>query len=164
MFLSVAFPNTVILKALGERGARNQGPASVVSVQMLPVIFVSLLTAIKASSVRAVDSQSNSEKCGDPAVAVCRQIEGAISSASDVYWPGDSETHLFTVKRHLLTRKLAAFEYEQDIGHYALSSTQMAACSVEPGSPEDVGTIVRVNCFKLTRTSHSTFGCSVAPA
>lgn len=113
---------------------------------MLPVIFVSLLATIKASSVRAVDSQGNSEKCDDPVVAVCRQIEGAISSASDVYWPG--ETHLFTVKRHLLTRKLAAFEYEQDIGHYALSSTQMATCSVEPGSPEDVGTFVRVAFLK----------------
>lgn len=128
---------------------------------MLPVIFVSLLAAIEASSVRAVDSQSNSEKCDDPALAVCRQIEGAISSASDVYWPG--ETHLFTVKRLLLTRNLAAFEYEQDIGHYALSSTQMAACSVEPGSPEDVGTIVRVNCFKLM-TRRSTFSRSVVPA
>lgn len=135
---------------------------SVDSVQMLLVIFVSLLAAIKTSSVCAVDSQSNSEKCNDPAVAVCRQIEGAISSASDVYWPG--ETHdLFTVKRNLrvLTRKSAAFEYEQDIGHFALSSTQMATCSVEPGSPEDVGIIVRLNCLKL-RTRSSTF--SVVPA
>lgn len=96
MFLqskSVAFPNTVILKALGERGDRNHGPASVASVQMLPVIFVSLLATIKASSVRAVDSQGNSEKCDDSAVAVCRQIEGAISSASDVYWPGETSIH-----------------------------------------------------------------------
>ena len=32
--------------------------------------------------------------------------------------------------------------YEKDIGHWALSSTTYAACSVEPGSAEDVGKIV----------------------
>ena len=33
-------------------------------------------------------------------------------------------------------------DYLKDIGHWATSSTQYAACSVEPGNAEDVGKIV----------------------
>ena len=41
-------------------------------------------------------------------------------------------------------------EYQKDISHWALSSTEQAACSVKPGSPEDVGKIVR----RLVRYFH----------
>jgi hypothetical protein len=37
----------------------------------------------------------------------------------------------------------AASEYLFDIEHFSSSSTEASACSVEPGSAEDVGEIVR---------------------
>jgi hypothetical protein len=37
----------------------------------------------------------------------------------------------------------ASPEYSYDISHASISSTQASACSVEPGSAEDVGKIVR---------------------
>lgn len=36
----------------------------------------------------------------------------------------------------------ASFNYERDIEHWASSSTQIAACSFEPGRVEDVGVAV----------------------
>lgn len=57
-------------------------------------------------------------------INTCQRIAGAISLASDVYYP-DSQ------------------EYSRDIEHFMSSSTQDAACSVEPGTAADVGTIVR---------------------
>ncbi|KAI0708532.1 FAD dependent oxidoreductase [Earliella scabrosa] len=59
---------------------------------------------------------------------VCKQIENAISSASAVHFPD-----------FLLNGK-----YDKDIYHWALSSTQLSACSVEPGTAEDVGTILQI--------------------
>ena len=37
----------------------------------------------------------------------------------------------------------ASPEYSYDISHASISSTQASACSVEPGSAEDLGKIVR---------------------
>ena len=39
--------------------------------------------------------------------------------------------------------RLATQEYSVDIKHYASSSSEVSACSVEPGSAKDVGEIVR---------------------
>ncbi|TFK52879.1 FAD-binding domain-containing protein [Heliocybe sulcata] len=55
----------------------------------------------------------------------CSQIQNAISSASAVYSPG-------------------AIQYYEDIEHWASSSTQTSACSVEPGTAEDVGVILQI--------------------
>ncbi|RDX52375.1 FAD dependent oxidoreductase [Lentinus brumalis] len=60
--------------------------------------------------------------------AVCKQISSAVSSASEVHFP-------------VLDLNAA---YVKDIGHWASSSTQQAACSVEPGTAEDVGTILQI--------------------
>lgn len=54
----------------------------------------------------------------------CHQIAGAISPASDVYYPSSQQ-------------------YSADISHFVTSSTQSASCSVEPGTAADVGVIVR---------------------
>ena len=56
-------------------------------------------------------------------VDTCQRIAGAISLASNVYYPGSQE-------------------YSTDISHFMSSSTQNAICSVEPGTAADVGTIV----------------------
>ncbi|KAG6333932.1 hypothetical protein ID866_5154 [Astraeus odoratus] len=62
----------------------------------------------------------------DPDVinATCQAIVAAISSESAVYYEGD--------------------QYDKDIYHWASSSTQEAGCAVEPGTPEDVGTVLQI--------------------
>ncbi|KAF8188711.1 FAD dependent oxidoreductase [Pholiota molesta] len=62
------------------------------------------------------------ERTLDP---VCMQIASAISSASDVYYP-----------LHPL--------YAKGISHWASSSSQHAACVVEPGTAADVGVILNI--------------------
>ncbi|VDB99546.1 unnamed protein product [Peniophora sp. CBMAI 1063] len=65
----------------------------------------------------------------------CAQIASAISSASDVYYP-------------------LSVQYDEDIEHWAGSSTQEATCSVEPGTVDDVGKII----VGLTRTPFAVKG------
>ncbi|KAF8551796.1 FAD-binding domain-containing protein [Imleria badia] len=55
----------------------------------------------------------------------CQKIATSISAASDVYY-------------------FLSEEYQEDISHWALSSTQVAACSFEPGTPEDVGIALKI--------------------
>ncbi|KAI0773004.1 FAD-binding domain-containing protein [Trametes elegans] len=69
---------------------------------------------------------------GSGADAVCDEISKAISSASSVHWPGSSWL------------SGSDQQYAKDIEHWATSSAQDAACSVEPGTAEDVGTILRI--------------------
>ncbi|THH04421.1 hypothetical protein EW145_g5531 [Phellinidium pouzarii] len=64
-------------------------------------------------------------------VDICKEVASTISAASDVYYPPSAE-------------------YTADILHYASSSMQMSACSVEPGSAEDVGVILKI--VQRTRT------------
>ncbi|KAH8112912.1 FAD-binding domain-containing protein [Phellopilus nigrolimitatus] len=56
---------------------------------------------------------------------VCKQIADNVSSLSDVYYP-------------------LSVQYSSDIAHWASSSSQSSACSVEPGSAADVGAILRI--------------------
>ncbi|KZT11181.1 FAD-binding domain-containing protein [Laetiporus sulphureus 93-53] len=58
-------------------------------------------------------------------VSVCEEIASAISSASAVYYP-------------------LQLEYIADNFHWASSSSQNSTCSVEPGTAEDVGTILQI--------------------
>ncbi|KAK0184492.1 FAD dependent oxidoreductase [Armillaria mellea] len=55
----------------------------------------------------------------------CQSIADAVSSATDVYYPGSSS-------------------YVADNEHYATSSSQASKCSVEPGSAEDLGVILAI--------------------
>ncbi|KAK0460474.1 uncharacterized protein EV420DRAFT_1306380 [Desarmillaria tabescens] len=55
----------------------------------------------------------------------CECIAAKVSNATDVYYPG-------------------SFSYDADNKHYASSSSQRSSCSVEPGSVEDVGIILRI--------------------
>ncbi|KAF8267898.1 FAD-binding domain-containing protein [Lactarius quietus] len=54
----------------------------------------------------------------------CRKIEQSISPASQVFYPGSPEL-------------------EADISHWANSTSQVSACSVQPGTPHDLGLILR---------------------
>ncbi|KAK0505193.1 hypothetical protein EDD18DRAFT_1061398 [Armillaria luteobubalina] len=62
--------------------------------------------------------------------AVCETISSAISPASDVFY--------FWGKSFL------APTYLKDIHHWAISSTQNPACTVEPGTPEDISIILGI--------------------
>ncbi|KAJ7654333.1 FAD-binding domain-containing protein [Mycena rosella] len=64
---------------------------------------------------------------GGLALDICAEIAQAVSSSSDVYYPTD-----------LLGR------YSADIAHWASSSTQLAACTVEPGTAADVSVIIKL--------------------
>ncbi|KAF8559956.1 FAD-binding domain-containing protein [Imleria badia] len=68
--------------------------------------------------------------------AVCLEIASSVSLASGVFFNG-----------------LSTEPYPKDISHFAVSSTQVAACSFEPGTAEDVGIALQI----LGRT-----GCSFA--
>ncbi|KZT71939.1 FAD-binding domain-containing protein [Daedalea quercina L-15889] len=59
------------------------------------------------------------------AASTCQQIASAISDASAVFYNPDPS-------------------YLADIAHYATSSTDESVCSVEPGTAEDVGTILSI--------------------
>ncbi|EIW53224.1 FAD-binding domain-containing protein [Trametes versicolor FP-101664 SS1] len=62
----------------------------------------------------------------DDFTSVCKEISSAISSASAVHWPG------------------LDLAYFTDIGHWATSSTAQSACSVEPGTTDDVAAILQI--------------------
>jgi hypothetical protein len=70
----------------------------------------------------------------------CDQIAAAISGASQVFFP------CMCVMYRLPHRKLisvqAAPEYSSDIYHASNASSEISACSVEPGSAGDVSKIV----------------------
>ncbi|VDC03789.1 unnamed protein product [Peniophora sp. CBMAI 1063] len=55
----------------------------------------------------------------------CSQIQNSVSSSSDVFYPGSDG-------------------YAADIEHWSLASTQNSTCTVEPGSTEDVSTVMRI--------------------
>ncbi|KAI0794889.1 FAD-binding domain-containing protein [Abortiporus biennis] len=59
------------------------------------------------------------------ALATCKTIASSISSASEVFYP-------------------LSVHYTEDISHWAWSSSEVAACSVEPGTAEDVSTILKI--------------------
>ncbi|KAF5385518.1 hypothetical protein D9757_005411 [Collybiopsis confluens] len=71
----------------------------------------------------------------------CTQIAHSVSSLSDVYFP---------------LNPLDILLYTKDISHWASSSSAPAACSVEPGSAEDVGIILQI--LGSTRTPFAVKG------
>ncbi|KAI0251531.1 FAD dependent oxidoreductase [Lactifluus subvellereus] len=69
----------------------------------------------------------------------CARIAESISSASQLFYPGMLGSHFST-----------------DISHWGNSSSQVSTCSVEPGTPQDVGIILRE--LALTRTPFAVKG------
>ena len=73
----------------------------------------------------------------------CHAISSTVSSSSSVYFPGK---HQFAIGS-LYVAKLSGIgspQYDADVAHFANSSAQQSVCSVEPGSNEDVSSIVRI--------------------
>ena len=74
-------------------------------------------------------------------LCTCNQIAAAVSGASQVFFP--RECVILSLSHSNLIGYQASPEYLSDILHAGSSSTQASACSVEPGSVEDVSKIVR---------------------
>ncbi len=70
----------------------------------------------------------------------CHQIAAAISGASQVFFPRACIIFCFPYRK--LMGAQASPEYTSDIFHPSSSSSEVSACSVEPGSAEDVSKIV----------------------
>ena len=94
-----------------------------------PFLTVSALAGLTLAT-------TNEEYC-----AACKAVETAISNASRVYYPGENGQ---------LSRRCGGANartgdplYGKGKYHFIASSEQDPACVVEPGTPEDVGEIVR---------------------
>lgn len=85
-----------------------------------------------------------------PTNVVCTAIAQAISSASEVFYPGELEVILCAF--HDLTFFLGDPLYDKGIFHAAISSTQHSKCVVEAGTPEDVGKIVGLSSYFMVRS------------
>ncbi|KAI9429222.1 FAD-binding domain-containing protein [Lactarius indigo] len=69
--------------------------------------------------------------------SACRRIASSISNSSQLFYPNSTQ-------------------YNADVEHAIVSSSQVSACSVEPGSAADVGVILRI--LGSTRTPFAVKG------
>ncbi|KAF8630864.1 hypothetical protein AX17_005223 [Amanita inopinata Kibby_2008] len=98
----------------------------------LPLTFALIVNGQGLSQERAEDGYRRT----------CGQINAATSSASGVFYPGQAK-------------------YLKDITTWASTNTQLAACSVEPGSSEDVSVILKI--LGKTRTPFAVKGGGHSP-
>ncbi|KAH8996310.1 FAD-binding domain-containing protein [Lactarius akahatsu] len=96
-----------------------------------------LLCALLLTSAAFGRPETWEERASSSFRGPCDQIAKAVSNASQVFFPPSTQ-------------------YLSDIYHYAPSSTQESACSVEPGTTEDVSKILRI--LGSTRTPFAVKG------
>ncbi|TFY66022.1 hypothetical protein EVG20_g5067 [Dentipellis fragilis] len=101
-----------------------------------------LTSAILFASVLGLSHAQTSSGGNNTVLTTCQSIANAISSASSVFYPGSPN-------------------YVADISHWANSSTENAVCSVEPGTADDVGAILRI--LGSSRTSFGVKGGGHSP-
>jgi hypothetical protein len=94
-----------------------------------PFLTVSALVGLALAT-------TNEEYC-----AACKAVETAISNASKVYYPGENEQLPWWCGG--ANARTGDPLYIKGKYHFVTSSEQDPACVVEPGTPEDVGEIVR---------------------
>ncbi|KAL0576117.1 hypothetical protein V5O48_005864 [Marasmius crinis-equi] len=87
---------------------------------MLAYVALAIVSGTFLSSIQA---HPTAEARGLP--EVCVQIKNAVSAASDVFYFGE-------------------ISYAKDVSHWASSSSQVAQCSVEPGTAQDVGIVLQI--------------------
>ncbi|KAH8981553.1 FAD-binding domain-containing protein [Lactarius deliciosus] len=93
------------------------------------VIVFSLAPSLHASVLTATPSGRYQ--------STCRRIANAITNSSQLFYPNSTQ-------------------YNADIEHSIVSSSQMSACSVEPGSAADVSVVLRI--LGSTRTPFAVKG------
>ena len=72
----------------------------------------------------------------------CEKIAKAISSKSQVFYPGERAPYLSCTTHD--SEVLGSQGFKFDISHWANTSSQVPVCSVEPGTPDDVGLTVNL--------------------
>ncbi|KAF8267725.1 FAD-binding domain-containing protein [Lactarius quietus] len=93
---------------------------------MLSVFFAfSAFTLVSRSLATGIPGRSTKSYPQQDFQAVCNQISSAISNSSQVFYPSEAE-------------------YVSDNEHWYASSSQESACSVEPGSAQDVSLILQI--------------------
>ncbi|KAH7103141.1 FAD-binding domain-containing protein [Auriculariales sp. MPI-PUGE-AT-0066] len=83
------------------------------------------------SGAAAAEQSTNSARGLLSNIQACQDITRKVSNASTVFYPG-------------------AISYFDDVYHQSASSSEVATCSVEPGTAEDVGVILRAIGENLT--------------
>ncbi|KAH8983958.1 FAD-binding domain-containing protein [Lactarius hatsudake] len=102
-------------------------------VSMLSTTFLVVAFSLASFSHASVLTVTPSGKYQ----STCRRIANAISNSSQLFYPNSTQ-------------------YNADIDHSLITSTQVSACSVEPGSAADVGVILRI--LESTRTPFAVKG------
>jgi hypothetical protein len=94
-----------------------------------PVLTISALAGLSLATIN------------EEYYTACKAVETAISNASNVYYPGENKRlPWWCGGANVWTGDPL---YAKGKYHYFASSEQDPACVVEPGTPEDVGEIVR---------------------
>ena len=88
----------------------------------------------------------------------CQDISNAISSSSAVYYPGERSFVLSKHFSNLRSWPTGSGGYANGTFYWSVTSTQPSACTVEPGSAEDVGKIV--SCVIVSVECHAYHRCS----
>ena len=101
----------------------------------LLLFLVSFLELCAYSSAEAPEKHNPSDL-----QRTCNQILAAISGASQVFFPREYVTYSLVMLNVIGNQ--AAPEYSFDTLHTYSSSSEASACSVEPGSADDVSKIV----------------------
>lgn len=94
----------------------------------------------------------------------CEKIAESVSSASRVYYPGEPLSFVWFGLCPFVSPPtlcfyyfLASQEFDSGISHWVNSSSQIPACSVEPGTPRDVALIVNWSFCQYTLAFSLTF-------
>ena len=99
-----------------------------------------LKTTFTAIILTYLGTTSHAQTLYDP---VCGLIANAVSSASRVAYPGQDHHSHKLKNRHILNScRTGSVQFNTDIYHFTSSSSQPAACTVEPGTVNDVGIVV----------------------
>ena len=93
-----------------------------------------------ALSLTYLSTISRAQTPYDP---VCGLIANAVSPASSVAYPGQPPPSHKLKNWHILNGcRTGGIQFNTDISHFTSSSSQPAACTVEPGTVADVGIVV----------------------
>ena len=86
---------------------------------------------------------STTSRAQTPYATVCGSIANAVSSASRVAYPGQHPSFSqIEYLAYIEGFRTGDVQFDTDIYHFTSSSSQPAACTVQPGTVADVGKVV----------------------
>ena len=93
----------------------------------------------------------------------CEKIAQSISPKSHMFYPGKLQVFGLRFVSCTDPAYLDSSEFNFDISHWANTSSQVPVCSVEPGTPDDVGLVVNLTLLPSIVAIFLTFNASTAP-